>query len=210
MLPLILPSDPILLAAMPVKRARTRLDSPMGSEGRSVSRASEASSGATDALAWRTRLTAIRDVRVNMLDIVDYGWFAERRWSTKTYYDETKSEAVSPEASPMRRKRTMSNDDNDDGTPAGQNRINGGHYAALLTPNPPKRRGSDRRRASHGPRMGRESSGGETIRPGYVFEDEDSEEEEPELAGSPTHDTPTSPSKRPGLLPESLEPVEEQ
>ncbi|KAG8719805.1 hypothetical protein FRC08_001992 [Ceratobasidium sp. 394] len=211
MLPLILPSEPILLAAMPVKRALSKLDSPLlDSEGRSFSRASQASSGATDALAWRTRLTAVREVRVNILDIVDYGWFAERRWSTKTYHDDPRSEAVSPVGSPLRGKRTTSKDE-EDGTPVAPNKINGAHYAALLTPDPPRRRVSDRRRSyGGGIRTGRESSGGETIRPGHgVFEDEDSEEEDPRLTGSPSHITPTSPSKRPAFLSEGLDSVEE-
>jgi hypothetical protein len=200
MLPLILPSDPILLAAMPVKRARNKLDSPqLDTEGRPLSRASQASSGATDALAWRTRLAAIRDVRVNLLDIVDYGWFAERRWSTKVYQDETKSEAASPIGSPTRGRRSMSMDDDDD-SPAGLNR-NGPRYPALLTPDPPKRRVSDRHRSlSFGIKKGRESTGGETIRPDYATREEQSDEEK---VASPAHITPT-------LSQKSLEPVQEQ
>ncbi|KAF8610615.1 hypothetical protein BDV93DRAFT_463648 [Ceratobasidium sp. AG-I] len=210
MLPLILPSDPILLAAMPVKRSRGRLDSPnLDSEGRSISRASQASSGATDALAWRTQLTAIREVGVNLLDIVDYGWFAERRWSTKVYQDDTKSEAVSPIVSPQRHKRELSKDSEDD-PPVGSNRTNGGHYAALLTANPPKRKVSEQRRRSYGGpiRKGRESSGGETIRPGYNHEDQESDGEEADLSISPARLTPTVPLKNP--FSENLEPVEEQ
>ncbi|QRV86292.1 Dilute domain-containing protein C25B8,08 [Ceratobasidium sp. AG-Ba] len=211
MLPLILPSEPILLAAMPVKRARSKLDSPLlDSEGRSISRASQASAGATDALAWRTRLMAIREVRVNILDVVDYGWFAERRWSTKTYHDDPRSEAVSPVSSPLQGKRRMSKDEDEDDTPVAPNRINGAHYAALLTPDPPRRRVSDRRRSYGVPRMGRESSGGETIRPGHgIFEDEDSEIEDPILTGSPTRLTPAPPSKRADLFSEGLGSVEE-
>ncbi|KAG8678127.1 hypothetical protein FRC09_020094 [Ceratobasidium sp. 395] len=197
---------------MPVKRARSKLDSPLlDSEGRSFSRASQASSGATDALAWRTRLTAVREMRVNILDIVDYGWFAERRWSTKTYHDDPKSEAVSPVGSPLRGKRSMSQDEEGD-TPQAPNRINGSHYSALLTPDPPKRRVSAQRRPSYGgPRKGRESSGGETIRPGHYLPDDDDEEEEEDhrLAGSPAAITPTSPSKRPNLFLDALDSVEE-
>lgn len=209
MLPLILPSDPILLAAMPVKRFRGKLDSPhLDSEGRSISRASQASSGATDALAWRTQLTAIRDVRVNLLDIVDYGWFAERRWSTKVYQDDTKSEAVSPIVSPQRDKREQYKD-SESNTPIGLGQINGGRYPALLTPDPPKRKVSERRRSYGGPiRKGRESSGGETIRPGYNHEDQESDGEEADLSISPTRHTPIVSLKSP--FSESLEPVEEQ
>ncbi|CAE6432783.1 unnamed protein product [Rhizoctonia solani] len=203
MLPLILPSDPILLAAMPVKHARGKYET-TSSEGRPMSRASQASSGATDALAWRTRLSVIRDVRVNLLDIVDYGWFSERRWSTKVYQDETRSEVASPADSPQRVRRSMSRgpdedeDEEDDGDPAD---LNGkrGRYPAWLTPNPPKRKVSDRHR-SFTIKRARESTGGETIRPDNAHREEDSDEEQ---TSSPARiQTPTSPTK-------NLDPVQE-
>ncbi|KAJ1310241.1 hypothetical protein OPQ81_006983 [Rhizoctonia solani] len=205
MLPLILPTDPILLAAMPVKHARSKQDT-TDSEGRPSSRASQASSGATDALAWRTRLSAIRDVRVNLLDIVDYGWFSERRWSTKVYQDETRSEVVSPADSPERR-RTMSrgpnedeeNEDDEDEDDSDAPNGKRGRYPTWLTPNPPKRRVSDRHR-SFTIKRARESTGGETIRPDNAHREEHSDEE---YIASPTRmQTPTSPTK-------NLEPVQE-
>ncbi|CAE7213731.1 unnamed protein product [Rhizoctonia solani] len=206
MLPLILPTDPILLSAMPVKYARGKQDT-IGSEGRPLSRASQASSGATESLAWRTRLSAVRDVRVNLLDIVDYGWFSERRWSTKVYQDETRSEVVSPADSPERGRRVVSGgpyeddndeDEEDDGDP---DALHGkrGRYPAWLTPNPPKRKASDRHR-SFTIKRARESTGGETIRPDNTHPDEHSDEE---YVGSPGRiQTPTSPTK-------NLEPVQE-
>ncbi|KAH7340418.1 DIL domain-containing protein [Rhizoctonia solani] len=208
MLPLILPTDPILLAAMPVRYARGKQDT-TDVEGRPFSRASQASSGATDGLAWRTQLSAVRDVRVNLLDIVDYGWFSERRWSTKVYQDETKSEVASPAESPERSRRTMSmsmgpddddedEDEDDEGDP---DALNGkrGRYPTWLTPNPPKRKVSDRHRSFTFKRA-RESTGGETIRPDNAHLEEHSDEEH--IASPARIQTPTSPTK-------NLEPVQE-
>ncbi|CAE6534475.1 unnamed protein product [Rhizoctonia solani] len=205
MLPLILPTDPILLSAMPMKYARGKQDT-TDSEGRPLSRASQASSGATDALAWRTRLSAVRDVRVNLLDIVDYGWFSERRWSTKVYQDETRSEIVSPADSPERARRTLSrgphededDEEEEDGDP---DALNGkrGRYPTWLTPNPPKRKVSDRHR-SFTIKRARESTGGETIRPDNAHPEEHSDEEH--VASPGPIQTPTTSTK-------NLEPVQE-
>ncbi|KAF8758564.1 positive myosin-light-chain-phosphatase [Rhizoctonia solani] len=196
MLPLILPSDPILLAAMPMKYARGKHEA-TDSEGRPMSRASQASSGATDSMAWRTRLSAIRDVRVNLLDIVDYGWFSERRWSTKVYQDETRSEVVSPADSPQRVRRSTSrgadedededeDEDDDEGEEDGDPAdLDGkrGRYPTWLT------------------QIHRnESTGGETIRPDNAQREEYSDEEQ---VSSPAHiQTPTTSTK-------NLEPVQE-
>ncbi|KAF8682365.1 positive myosin-light-chain-phosphatase [Rhizoctonia solani] len=212
MLPLILPSDPILLAAMPMKYARGKHEA-TDSEGRPMSRASQASSGATDSMAWRTRLSAIRDVRVNLLDIVDYGWFSERRWSTKVYQDETRSEVVSPADSPQRVRRSTSrgadedededeDEDDDEGEEDGDPAdLDGkrGRYPTWLTPNPPKRKVSDRHR-NFTIKRARESTGGETIRPDNAQREEYSDEEQ---VSSPAHiQTPTTSTK-------NLEPVQE-
>ncbi|CAE6426696.1 unnamed protein product [Rhizoctonia solani] len=207
MLPLILPTDPILLSAMPVKYARGKQDA-IDFEGRPLSRASQASSGATDALAWRTRLTTIRDVRVNLLDIVDYGWFSERRWSTKVYQDETRSEVASPADSPERGRRTVSmglyeeEDDEDEAADGDPDDLDGkrARYPTWLTPNPPKRKVSDRHRSFTIKRAARESTGGETIRPDSAHPEEFSDEER--VASPSRIQTPTSPTK-------NLEPVEE-
>ncbi|CAE6471778.1 unnamed protein product [Rhizoctonia solani] len=206
MLPLILPTDPILLSAMPVKYARGKQDT-TDLEGRPLSRASQASSGATDALAWRTRLSAIREVRVNLLDIVDYGWFSERRWSTKVYQDETRSEIASPADSPERGRRTLSRgpyeeeDEEDEAIDGDPDALNGkrGRYPTWLTPNPPKRKVSDRHR-SFTTKRARESTGGETIRPDNAHPDEHSDEEH--VASPSRIETPTLPTK-------NLEPVQE-
>lgn len=88
MLPLILPSDPCLLGAVParipVTEARTRSDSIALDPTRSSSRASH---GITGALGWKLRSRRMREVEIRTLQWID-GAPSTARWYRPTEFED--------------------------------------------------------------------------------------------------------------------------
>lgn len=80
MLPLLLPSDPRMLAASPGKHPfpgaeEKRRSAQLAAEGRSASRASAGSRGS---MAWRSKSHKVREIGVEALQCVDGIWSASR------------------------------------------------------------------------------------------------------------------------------------
>lgn len=97
MLPLILPSDPRLLGAVPAKaaipQARLRSD-PLVAEN-AVRSSSRASNRASEALGWRLRTRKLREVEIRTLQWVD-GAPSAARWYRAVEFDEEDEKGAPP------------------------------------------------------------------------------------------------------------------
>ena len=92
MLPLMLPSDPRLLGAVPSKRSPSEESRDSLSHGRSASRASL---GSTSAMAWRLNSRKLREVGVGTLQWVD-GAISASRWYRRAQVQIAEEEEEKP------------------------------------------------------------------------------------------------------------------
>lgn len=95
MLPLLLPSDPRLLGAVPAKTAipQTRLRSESLVAETNVRSSSRASHRANEALAWRLRIRKLREVEIRTLQWID-GAPSTARWYRPVEFDEEEEKIV--------------------------------------------------------------------------------------------------------------------
>ncbi|EKM61249.1 uncharacterized protein PHACADRAFT_247730 [Phanerochaete carnosa HHB-10118-sp] len=97
MLPLLLPSDPRLLGAVPAKTAipHTKLQSDSLTMESSVRSSSRASHRASEALAWRLRTRRLREVEIRTLQWID-GAPSTARWYHPVEFDDEDEKGPPP------------------------------------------------------------------------------------------------------------------